>query len=269
MHVHRRRTPGLLVVVLATLVGLLASTGGATAEEGRHRPGHAQHSQHAQPGHPHHPGEHSTPGNHGERFVVSERQFERMFPERDPFFTYEGLIEATKTYPRFARTGPRAVRAREAAAFLANVSHETGALRYVTTQVPPADTCDETKPYGCPAGEDAYYGRGAIMLSWNFNYKAAGDALGLDLLGNPSLVEKDPKVAWATALWYWNTQKGPGTMTGHHAMVRGYGFGETIRSLNGPNECGGANPDQMRHRVELYIGFTHELRTRPGYGLTC
>ncbi|WP_344561797.1 chitinase [Streptomyces axinellae] len=239
---RRRRMPGLILVVLATLTGLLVGAGSATAEQGR---------------------------GEGERFVVSERQFERMFPDRDPFFTYEGLVEATKEYPRFAHTGPRAMRAREAAAFLANVSHETGALRYVTTQVPPADTCDETKPYGCPAGEGAYYGRGAIMLSWNFNYKAAGDALDLDLLGNPSLVEEDPKVAWATALWYWNTQKGPGRMTGHRAMVRGYGFGETIRSLNGPNECGGANPDQMRHRVTLYVGFARELHTRPGHGLTC
>jgi hypothetical protein len=39
--------------------------------------------------------------------------------------------------------------------------------------------------------------------------EAAGDALGLDLLGNPSLMEQDPMVAWATALGYWNTQKGP------------------------------------------------------------
>ncbi|MFG3257769.1 chitinase [Streptomyces sp. NPDC048172] len=206
---------------------------------------------------------------HPPRFVVSEAQFERMFPERDPFFTYEGLVEATESYPRFARTGSKSVRRQEAAAFLANVSHETGALRYVVTQVPPKDSCDETKPYGCPAGEDAYYGRGAIMLSWNFNYKAAGDALGVDLLADPWLVERDPKIAWATALWYWNTQDGPNTMTAHEAMVHRRGFGQTIRSLNGPAECDGANPEQMRHRVSLYREFTQLLHTRPGRGLTC
>ena len=240
---HRTRTTTTLLTALAAVCGLLLATapGAVARQHDRHEP----------------------------RFVVSEAQFERMFPERDPFFTYEGLVKATASYPRFARTGPRPVRAREAAAFLANISHETGGLRYVTTQNPPADTCDEAQPYGCPAGEDAYYGRGAIMLSWNFNYKAAGDALGVDLLADPWLVERDPEIAWATALWYWNTQNGPNTMTAHHAMVHRHGFGETIRSLNGPNECDGANPEQMNHRVGLYRTFTHTLHTHPGRALTC
>ncbi|MFJ8823727.1 chitinase [Streptomyces sp. NPDC102467] len=205
------------------------------------------------------------------RFVVSEAQFERMFPQRDSFFTYDGLVEATEAYPRFAHTGGRALRKREAAAFLANVSHETGGLYYVVAQNKETYPifCDESQSYGCPAGHDAYYGRGAIMLSWNFNYKAAGDALGLDLLHNPWLVEQDPAVAWMTALWYWNTQTGPGTMTGHDAMVQRAGFGETIRSLNGTAECDGGNPAQMRHRVDLYVSFTRILHAWPGRGLTC
>ncbi|MFI0977911.1 chitinase [Streptomyces sp. NPDC021093] len=206
----------------------------------------------------------------GRGFVVGEAQFERMFPKRNSFFTYEGLVEATKAYPGFARTGSRETRRREAAAFLANVSHETGGLFYVVAQN--TDTypvfCDDTRPYGCPAGRAAYYGRGAIMLSWNFNYKAAGDALGIDLLNNPWLVEQDPEVAWMTALWYWNTQQGMGEYTGHQAMVRGKGFGETIRSLNGP-ECGGGKPEQVAHRVGLYREFVRVLHARPGRGVSC
>ncbi|QHY93760.1 Chitinase class I [Streptomyces sp. S4.7] len=211
---------------------------------------------------------------HKPRFVVAESQFERMFPDRDPFFTYDGLVEATEAtevYPAFARTGGRTTRKQEAAAFLANVSHETGGLFYVVSQNPDMYPifCDDAQPYGCPAGRDAYYGRGAIMLSWNFNYKAAGDALGVDLLNNPWLVETDPAVAWMTALWYWNTQSGPGTMTGHDAMVNKKGFGQTIWSLNGSAECEGGNPAQMEHRVELYKQFTRVLRTAPGRDLTC
>lgn len=207
----------------------------------------------------------------GARFVVSERQFARMFPERDPFFTYEGLVEATAAYPAFAHTGGRTVSRQEAAAFLANVSHETGGLHYVVNQNEESYPvfCDATRPYGCPAGQAAYYGRGAIMLSWNFNYQAAGDALGLDLLNDPWLVERDPAVAWMTALWYWNTQTGPGTLTGHEAMVRRAGFGETIRSLNGTAECDGGNPAQMEHRVSLYRDFTRILRVWPGAAQTC
>nr|WP_239096851.1 chitinase [Streptomyces sp. SID11385] len=205
------------------------------------------------------------------RFVVSERQFARMFPDRDPFFTYEGLVEATRSYPRFAREGGPVTARREAAAFLANVSHETGGLFYVVAQNKETYPvfCDEGRSYGCPAGHDAYYGRGAIMLSWNFNYKAAGDALGVDLLHDPWLVERDPAVAWATALWYWNTQTGPGTLTGHEAMVRRAGFGETIRSLNGTAECDGAGPAQMEHRAGLYRSFTRLLGVSPGAGVTC
>jgi predicted chitinase len=209
--------------------------------------------------------------DHVRDFVVSEAQFDRMFPDRDPFFTYDGLLTAAASYPAFAHTGGPVVRRQEAAAFLANVSHETGGLYYKVAQNTSTYPifCDATRPYGCPAGQDAYYGRGAIMLSWNFNYKAAGDALGLDLLNDPWLVEEDPAVAWATALWYWNTQTGPGTMTGHDAMVRRQGFGEAIRSLNGTAECDGGNPDQMQHRVALYRQFTHILHTVPGRNVTC
>ena len=32
---------------------------------------------------------------------------------------------------------------------------------------------------GAPAGQTAYHGRGPMQLSWNFNYKAAGDALNV------------------------------------------------------------------------------------------
>ncbi|MER7849459.1 glycoside hydrolase family 19 protein [Kitasatospora sp. NPDC096077] len=211
----------------------------------------------------------STPNPGG--FPVSQAQFDQMFPNRNPFYTYQGLLDATAAYPGFAATGSDTVRLQEAAAFLANVSHETGGLVYVVEQ----DTsnyphyCDTSQPYGCPAGQAAYYGRGPIQLSWNFNYKAAGDALGLDLLNNPSLVETDPAVAWKTGLWYWNTQNGPGTMTPHDAMVNGRGFGETIRSINGTLECNGNNTAQMQHRVSLYQGFVQLLGTVPGDNLTC
>ncbi|HJD80678.1 MAG TPA: chitinase, partial [Kitasatospora aureofaciens] len=115
----------------------------------------------------------------------------------------------------------------------------------------------------------AYYGRGPIQLSWNFNYKAAGDALGLDLLNHPDLVQTDPAVAWKTGLWYWDTQNGPGTMTAHDAMVNGRGFGETIRSINGALECNGNNTAQMQHRISLYQDFVQILGTVPGGNLSC
>ncbi|MBG0829732.1 chitinase [Planomonospora sp. ID67723] len=204
-------------------------------------------------------------------FVVSQAQFEQMFPNRNPFYTYSGLTAALSAYPAFAATGSDTVRKQEAAAFLANVSHETGGLVHIVEQNTAnyPHYCDAGRPYGCPAGQAAYYGRGPIQLSWNFNYKAAGDALGIDLLRNPWLVQNDSAVAWKTALWYWNTQTGPGTMTPHNAMVNGHGFGETIRSINGSLECGGRNPAQVQSRINAYQRFVQILGTTPGGNLSC
>jgi len=202
---------------------------------------------------------------------VTEAQFNQMFPNRNSFYTYSGLTTAMRSYPAFANTGDNTTKAREAAAFLANVSHETGGLVHIVeqNQANYPHYCDATQPYGCPAGQAAYYGRGPIQLSWNFNYKAAGDALGLDLLTNPYRVEREPAVAWQTGLWYWMTQSGPGTMSGHTAMTTGAGFGESIRSINGALECNGGNPAQVQSRIDNYQRFTQILGVTPGDRLSC
>lgn len=206
----------------------------------------------------------TTPGG----FVVSEAQFNQMFPSRNPFYTYSGLTAALSSYPGFANTGSDTVKKQEAAAFLANVSHETGGLVYINEIDQSGNYC-ASEPYGCPAGTYAYYGRGPMQLSWNFNYKAAGDALGVDLLDNPGLVATDSAVSWKTGLWYWNTQTGPGTMTPHNAMVNGAGFGETIRSINGSVECNGGNPAEVQDRVNAYLSFTSLLGVPAGGNLSC
>ncbi|MBQ0849434.1 chitinase [Streptomyces sp. BH-SS-21] len=204
-------------------------------------------------------------------FVVSKGEYNRMFPHHKKFYSYASLRKAMKKFPAFAHTGSPADRKREAAAFLANVSHETGGLKYIieqnTANFP--HYCDDTQPFGCPAGRAEYYGRGPIQLSWNFNYKAAGDALGIDLLRHPSMVQKKPVVAWKTALWFWMKQTGAGTMTGHHAMVSGAGFGQTIRTINGAIECDGGNPAQVRSRVAEYNKFARILQVAPGGNKSC
>lgn len=204
-------------------------------------------------------------------FVVSEDQFNQMFPNRNPFYTYQGLTEALNSFPEFANTGGDTVSRQEAAAALANFSHETGGLVHIVEQDQSnyPHYCDDTQPYGCPAGNDAYYGRGPVQLSWNFNYKAAGDHLGIDLLNNPWQVEQSSAVAWQTALWYWMTQSGPGSMSAHTAIVSGAGFGETIRAINGSIECDGGNPGQVQSRVDLYQSFTSILGVDPGGNLYC
>ncbi|WP_265521560.1 glycoside hydrolase family 19 protein [Oerskovia flava] len=217
------------------------------------------------------PGPGPDPEPNPSGFVVSEAQFQQMFPNRNSFYTYAGLVGALSAYPNFANAGGPEIAKREAAAFLANVSHETGGLVYIkeinTANYP--HYCDQSQPFGCPAGQSAYYGKGPIQLSWNYNYKAAGDALGIDLLNNPYLVEQNSEIAWKTGLWFWNTQSGAGTMSGHQAIVGGSGFGESIRSINGSIECNGGNPGQVQSRVTTFQRFAQILGTTTGSNLYC
>ncbi|GLF97406.1 glycoside hydrolase family 19 protein [Streptomyces yaizuensis] len=204
-------------------------------------------------------------------FVVTEAQFNEMFPRRNPFYTYQGMVDAMRAFPKFANTGTDTMRKQEAAAFLANVGHETGGLYYIK-EINEANYplyCDRDQPYGCPAGQAAYYGRGPIQLSWNFNYKTVGDYLGKDLLNDPWLVEEDPEIAMMTGLWYWNTQDGPGPITGHDAMVSGAGFGQSVRSINGALECDGKGPQYVQSRVTRYERFTRILGVPTGPALYC
>ena len=201
-------------------------------------------------------------------FVVSQAQFNEMFPNANSFYTYSGLVSAMSAYPTFATTGGTTVEEQEAAAFLANVDHETGGLVYINEIDQSGDYC-AAESYGCPAGDTAYFGRGPLQISWNFNYEAAGNAIGQDLLDNPNLVSTNSAISWETALWYWMTQTGPGTMTGHNAIVNGAGFGQTIWSINGGVECNGGNTAEMQDRVNDYESFTSLLGVSPGGNLTC
>ncbi|UHA73413.1 glycoside hydrolase family 19 protein [Paenibacillus sp. 481] len=210
-------------------------------------------------------------GNGGGGFVVSEAQFNQMFPNRNSFYTYSGLVAALSAYPAFTNTGSDTIKKREAAAFLGNVAQESGHLRYITeldVRNHPKYCLISNTQYPCAPGKQ-YYGRGPIQLSWNYNYGAAGAALGLPLLTNPDLVATDSSVAWKTALWFWNTQSGAGRMTPHHAIVNNAGFGETIRSINGTVECNGKEPDKVNNRIKYFTNFANLLGVSTGDKLGC
>ncbi|WP_420594204.1 AbfB domain-containing protein [Deinococcus sp.] len=199
-------------------------------------------------------------------FVVSEAQYNQMFPNRIPYYNYSGFAAALSAWPAFATTGSDTTKRQEAAAFLANMHHESGGGQYVR------EINQANWPLYCSSGNcggKQYYGRGPTQLSWDYNYKAAGDALGIDLLNNPDLVATDASVGWKTALWYWMTQRGGAPRTPHDAMVQGAGFGETIRAINGGLECNGAGEAQRTSRINLYTNFSSILGVPPGNNLGC
>ncbi|KAJ4872360.1 Basic endochitinase B [Raphanus sativus] len=139
----------------------------------------------------------------------------------DGFFTYDAFITAAKFFPSFGNTGDHATRKKEIAAFFGQTSHET------TGGWPSApdgantwgycfkDEIYKSNPYcdsnnfqwPCAPGH-FYYGRGPIMLSWNYNYGQCGRDLGLDLLHRPDIASNDPVIAFETAIWFWMTSSG-------------------------------------------------------------
>jgi predicted chitinase len=199
--------------------------------------------------------------------ILSEGTFDSMFPNRNGFYSYAGLLNAAATFGAFATSGDITAQKREVAAFLANVGQETGDLVYID-EIAKADYCSSSGDCPCAGGKQ-YYGRGSLQISWNYNYCAAGNALGLDLRGNPDLVSQDSTVAWRTGFWFWMTQAGAGNRPAHDSIVDGDGFGETIRSINGDLECNQGGSDGENARLSRYLNFCSKLGVDPGANQGC
>jgi putative chitinase len=91
------------------------------------------------------------------------------------------------------------------AAFLAQLAHESGELRYME-EIASGEAYEGRKELGNtePGDGKRYKGRGPIQLTGRFNYRRAGKALGLDLEGNPEQAAK-PEVGFRVAGWFWKT----------------------------------------------------------------
>ncbi len=84
------------------------------------------------------------------------------------------------------------------AAAVATIGVETG------TRFAPIHEYGTPNDWAGYSGGSDYAGRGYIQLTHDYNYRAAGDALGLDLIGNPDLA-LDPTIAAQVFAWYWQT----------------------------------------------------------------
>ncbi|EKG39139.1 glycoside hydrolase family 19 protein [Pseudomonas syringae] len=98
------------------------------------------------------------------------------------------------------------------AAFLAQVGHESGQLRYLRELGSDAylekyDTGRLAERLGNTSEDDGdgqlYRGRGLIQITGRDNYAACAEALGLDLLEHPELLEL-PEHAAMSAAWFWH-----------------------------------------------------------------
>jgi putative chitinase len=96
------------------------------------------------------------------------------------------------------------------AAFIAQVGHESGQLRWVREIWGP--TKQQAGYEGradlgntVPGDGSKYRGRGLIQITGRANYAECGEALGLDLVNQPTLLEQ-PQHAAMSAAWFWSTR---------------------------------------------------------------
>ncbi|PTC29373.1 chitinase [Pseudomonas aylmerensis] len=96
------------------------------------------------------------------------------------------------------------------AAFIAQVGHESGQLRYVREIWGPTAQqagYEGRVDLGNNVSGDGfkYRGRGLIQITGRANNAACGEALGLDLINQPTLLEQ-PQYAAMSAAWFWSTR---------------------------------------------------------------
>lgn len=100
------------------------------------------------------------------------------------------------------------------AAFLAQIGHESGQFRYVRElgsdkYLAKYDTGPLAARLGNTPEADGdgqkYRGRGLIQITGRDNYARCGEALGLDLLNHPELLEQ-PEHAANSAAWFWHKE---------------------------------------------------------------
>ena len=120
------------------------------------------------------------------------------------------------------------------AAFIAQIGHESGQFRYVRElgndqYLSKYDTGTLAKRLGNTPEADGdgqkYRGRGLIQITGRANYMMCGEALALDLVNHPELLEK-PQHACMSAAWFWASR-------GLNTLADAGQFDTITRRING------------------------------------
>lgn len=92
-------------------------------------------------------------------------------------------------------------------AFLAQLAHESGSLRYVK-ELATGEAYEGRKDLGNTEPGDGvkFKGRGLIQITGRVNYKLLTDYFKVDFISNPELLEQ-PLYAATSAAWFWDKHK--------------------------------------------------------------
>lgn len=130
------------------------------------------------------------------------------------------------------------------AAFLAQLAHESGELRY-WEELSSGAQYEGRKDLGNtqPGDGPRYKGRGPIQLTGRNNYRAAGQALNVDLENNPTLAAT-PQVGFRVAAWFWDSH-------GLNALADNGDFVGITRVINGG--LNGLQQRQQYYQQALHV----------------
>ena len=155
---------------------------------------------------------------------ISEKQLLQILPNAG---TKAGVFVPVlnTAMVRYQIVGPKRI-----AAFIAQIGHESGQLLYVREIWGP--TAVQIKYEGradlgntVPGDGSKYRGRGLIQITGRANYAACGEALGIDLITHPELLEQ-PQYACLSAAWFWATK-------GLNTLADAGEFNTITRRING------------------------------------
>lgn len=200
---------------------------------------------------------------------VDEIMFLQAFPGKSPAYKYSQLLAAVDFFPEFASCCSEDAKKRDVAAFLAHATHEADYLNAVEEYTPPSIYCDGNPTYPCTPGK-SYHGRGAMQLSWNYNYRFAQDYLAgrgksYNLVATPEIVAQTEELLWLTALWFWMEGDPSYVNDSPHDRLVKWDFAATTKKINGGIECpGGTGSQPQQQRVQYYKEWCARLGISPG-----
>jgi putative chitinase len=112
------------------------------------------------------------------------------------------------------------------AAFLAQIAHESGELKYME-ELASGKKYEGREDLGniMPGDGKRFKGHGPLQITGRANHRAVGLALGLDLENNPKLLTHPP-IGMRAAAWFWKTH-------GLNELADEGDFNEITRIING------------------------------------